>query len=115
MSKQPAARTTLSADVPTWGFSAPVDMESMMYQYSAWLEDWNRVQQESLEFVRVRLERDAQAAAQVAACTTPAEFVEWQMSFARDTVEDYLRQGQKMTEMLMQSANARQVAGGDRA
>jgi hypothetical protein len=114
MTKQAQPQTPV---VPTnaqmFAFDA-ASIESVMQQYTAWMEDIGRVQQESLEFVRSRLERDAQAAARMAECKTPAELMEWQISFTKDAVEDYVRQGQKITSLLMH-ANGLATRGDKRA
>ena len=100
---QPQSTITPSGAV-VFGFD-PANLESVMQQYTTWLEELGRVQQESLEFMRARLARDAEAAARMAECKTPADLMQWQISYTKDTVEDYMRQGQKITTLLMQSTN----------
>jgi hypothetical protein len=97
---------------PTFAFAQSADVETMVSRYSAWLEDLGRVQQESLDFLRTRLSRDAEAAAQMASCKTPAELIEWQLGYTKDAVEDYVRQGRRITALLMQS-NADTKQGND--
>lgn len=106
MTKQTRQAAT-QADALFPGLNAPADVETMMNQYSTWLEDLGRVQQESIAFVRTRLTRDAEAATRFAACQTPTELIECQLSFTKDAVEDYVRQGQKITSLLMHTGNGR--------
>jgi hypothetical protein len=107
MTKQARPNTTVSPvdALASFGFAAPAEMEAMMTQYSEWLDDLGRVQKESIDFVRARLARDAEAAARMAACKTPTDLFEWQISYTKDAVEDYLRQGQKLGELFMQATN----------
>jgi hypothetical protein len=115
MTKQARTQTEARADALFPGFGTTADVESMMTQYTTWLEDMGRVQQESIEFVRARLARDAEAAARLAACKTPTEMLECQLSFTKDAVEDYVRQGQRITSLLMHSGNGRSGRNGQRA
>jgi hypothetical protein len=100
---QPRAAEASADAFPMFAFTAPADIESLMSRYSAWLEDLGRVQQESLDFLRERLTRDAEAAARMADCKTPADLFEWQFGYTKEAVEDYVRQGRKITALLMQS------------
>jgi hypothetical protein len=112
MTKQAQSHTTVAPiGAAMFGVNTPADIDSVVNHYAAWLEDLGRVQQESLEFVRARLERDAEAATRMVACKTPAELMEWQISFTKDAVEDYMRQGQRITSLLMQSTNGAGTRG----
>ena len=104
MTKQ-RTHTQTPVDTPFAAFGAPANVESMMNQYTTWLGELGRVQQESIEFMRARLTRDMEAAARLAACKTPTEMFECQLTFTKDAVEDYVRQGQKITSLLMYPGN----------
>lgn len=112
MTKQAQSRDAdvSAAAFPAFGMTPPADLETMMTQYSTWLEDLGRVQQESIDFIRVRLARDAEAAARIVECRTPADLVEWQLGYTKEAVEDYVRQGQKITALLMQPNGGKQPA-----
>ena len=81
-----------------WKFNEP-PANPALGNYSAWLKDCGRLQDESLRFLGARVSSQFQAAAALAACKTPAEALGLQMQYANATVSDYMIEGKKMVEL----------------
>jgi hypothetical protein len=95
------------------GFTNPAAMwawdgqsvDTMVNSYETWAKDWGWLQNESLRFMRHRLERNVEAATSLASCKSPADALQMQMRFAGDALNDYLGEGQKMMAMFGRSAS----------
>ncbi len=83
----------------TWPWNEG-SVDAMLKGYGNWADNFTRLQDESLRFLRQRLERNLDNANQLATCKSPAEMIERQMRFAGDTVNDYMSEGQKMMELM---------------
>src|SRR5512144_539701 len=74
--------------------------DAIVKTYESWAKDWGALQDESLRFLRHRLERSVEAATSIASCKSPGEALEMQMRYAGDTFNDYMSEGQKMMTLV---------------
>ena len=74
--------------------------------YTAWLSDFSRLQNETLRFLNARLSEDYQAAAHLAACKSPTEAFDFQVEYAGKVVSEFMAEGKKMIELCGQLATS---------
>jgi hypothetical protein len=68
--------------------------------YGGWMRNAVRVQEESMHFARVRMQRNIEAATGFAACRTPSELIAMQSQYASHMMGDYLAEGRKLVGLL---------------
>ena len=71
--------------------------------YRAWFETARRMQYDAMEFVRHRLEEDAEAVTDLGKCRTAVEAFNVQFEYARNALADFVGEGQKLAKMLGES------------
>ena len=81
-----------------WSSGAP-SVDLAVKNYTAWLSDFGRLQNETLRFLNVRLAEDYQAAAHLAACKSPTEAFDLQVEYAGKVVSEFMAEGKKMLEL----------------
>ena len=74
-------------------------MDSAIKDYTTWLSDFSRLQNETLRFLSLRLSEDYQAAAQLAACKSPTEVFDLQVEYAGKVVSEFMTEGKRMLEL----------------
>ena len=81
-----------------WNSGAP-SVDSAIKDYTTWLSDFSRLQNETLRFLNLRLSEDYQAAAQLAACKSPTEAFDLQVEYAGKVVSEFMTEGKKILEL----------------
>ena len=102
----PTATTDASAEIMTAGAADEISaqsLHSLVKSYNAWLDGACQVQAEMLEFFNRRIRADIELPAQLAKCTTPADMIEHQMSFAKTMLQDYSDESQKLYELMTEA------------
>jgi hypothetical protein len=98
-------------DAAIWGTNPP-SMDVMTKACIAWLDQANKVNNETFRFVHDRLTKDLEAAAHLARCSEPNEAFTLQMEFASKMAADYLAEGQKMLELVSELNMAPRLESG---
>ena len=80
-----------------WNGAPSID--SAVKNYTAWLSDVGRLQNETLSFLNARLSEDYQAAAHFAACKSPTEAFDLQVEYAGKVVSEFMTEGKKILEL----------------
>jgi hypothetical protein len=88
-----------------WNCGAP-SVDSAVKNYTAWVSDFSRLQNEALRFLNVRLSEDYQAAAHLAACKGPTEAFDFQVEYAGKVVSELMTESKKMIELCGQLATS---------
>ena len=78
----------------------PRSVETVTQTYKAWLDQTNKIQEETIRFAQERFAKDLEAAAQLARCSNPTEAIAVQTEFANTMAADYLLESQKVVEMM---------------
>ena len=81
-----------------WNCGAP-SIDSAVKNYTAWLSDLGRLQNETLRVLNARLSEDYQAAAHFAACKSPTEAFDLQVEYASKVVSEFMAEGKKMIDL----------------
>jgi hypothetical protein len=107
MDKSNAAKSNAgTSGIPTlpafWDAAGPMGMS---YEaYAAWLNDWKRIHDESMQFMRTRLSCDVSAASALAGCTSLTDALHFQMEYASQALSDFVQESQKMTSLFSEMA-----------
>ena len=78
----------------------PQSVETVTQTYKAWLDQTNKIQEETMRFAQERFAKDLEAAAQLARCSNPTEAIAVQTKFANTMAADYLSESQRVFEMM---------------
>ena len=76
----------------------PQSIEAMTNAYRALLSQANRMQDETMRFVKERFTKDVEAVAQLARCTNPIEAFVVQAEFVQKMAADYLEESQTLVD-----------------
>jgi len=68
--------------------------------YRAWVETAGRIQGDTMEFVRNRLEKDAAAVAELGRCRNAVQAFNVQFAYARDAFADFVGESTRMATLL---------------
>ena len=88
-----------------WNCGVP-SVDTAVRNYTAWLGDFSRLQNETLRFLSLRLFEDHQAAAQIAASKSPTEAFDLQVENAGKVVAEFMAEGKTMLELCGQLATS---------
>ena len=78
----------------------PQSVESVTQTYKAWLDQTNKIQEETVRFAQERFAKDLEAAARLARCSNPTEAMAVQTEFANTMAADYLSESQRVFELM---------------
>jgi hypothetical protein len=70
----------------------------------AWMDSATRLQADTTAFWTGRVSKDVAAMTALARCTTPAEVMDAQMTYARDAAADFYAEGQRMMRIVNDAA-----------
>ncbi len=68
--------------------------------FRGWLDGATRMQSEAAAFWSDRLGKDIEAFGALSKCANPGEAFEFEMCYARETMADYVTEGQRMMRMM---------------
>ena len=82
----------------------PQAIETATRTYRAWLDQANRMRDETLRFAQERFTKELDAAVRLAACADTTEMFAVQAAFANNMAADYVAESQKMVELIGEMA-----------
>ena len=78
----------------------PQSFEAVTNTYRVWINQANRMRDETIRFVQERFTKELEAAVKLAGCTNPTEAFAVQAEFANKMAADYFEDGQKIVELM---------------
>ena len=78
----------------------PQSFEAVTNTYRVWINQANRMRDETIRFVQERFTKELEAAVKLAGCTNATEALAVQAEFANKMAADYLEEGQKIVELM---------------
>ena len=79
-------------------------LDPMINAYAWWLDHAGEFSNEAIRFVSRRLDKDLEAATQLMRCDDSNQALALQVRFANDLAADYLDEGKRVFELMVQAA-----------
>ena len=98
-----AVEPTVPTAEAMWNMD-PQSFEAVTNTYRVWINQANRMRDETTRFVQERFTKELEAAAQLARCTNPTDAFAVQAEFANKMAADYFAEGQKIVELMGEMA-----------
>ena len=98
-----AVEPTVPTAEAMWNMD-PQSFEAVTNTYRVWINQANRMRDETTRFVQERVTKELEAVAQFARCMNPTEAFAVQAEFANKMAADYFAEGQKIIGLMGEMA-----------